>query len=358
MQLHPIEKSETPSSGRGHLFGTNAHWIAAALVVLSLTACGNKDDKKAATQVAARVDSEEISVHQINQVLSRTNTAGATPQTAQAMRKEVLEKLIDQQLAVTQATENKLQRSPEVVAQIEAARREVLARAYIQQLTGGLPKPSAEETKKYYVDHPQLFSERRVFNLQEILVPAAAGAAMKDQLRSQVAAGKSMEEIATFLKSKDVKFGGGSATRAAEQIPLELLAKVHALKDGQTTTIENPQGLTVLRVASSQSAPVAEANALPRIEQFLTNQRAAEAVTRDIKQLRAKAKITYMGDFAQAAGAVDATAPGQPPADATVPITPATPAATASTPAAAAPAAPVADDKAKTAIEKGVAGLK
>ena len=71
---------------------------------------------------------------QINQVLQRANTNGASPEAAKAMGREVLEKLIDQQLAVDQATEAKLQRSPEVVSQIESARREILARAYLQQL--------------------------------------------------------------------------------------------------------------------------------------------------------------------------------------------------------------------------------
>ena len=303
--------------------------LAVSLIALALSACGNKDDKKVATQVAAKVGSEEISVYQINQVLSRTNIANLTPQAAQAMRKDVLEKLIDQQLAVDQATEKKLNRSPDVVAQLEAARREVLARAYIQQLTSALPKPTAEDVKKYFVEHPQLFSERRIFNLQELVVPATAGSAVLDELRSQAANGKSMEELAAFLKSKDVKFGGGGATRAAEQIPLELLSKVHALKDGQTTVFDNPQGLTVLRLVSSQAAAVAEGAALPRIQQFLANQRGAEAVTQDIKQLRAKATITYMGDFVQAT------------------VTPA-PASTQSPKA----------DAGKTAMEKGVAGLK
>ena len=112
---------------------------AVAALALVLAACGKKDEAKVATQVAAKVGSEEISVHQINQVLARTNTANATPQQAQAVRREVLEKLIDQQVAVDQATEQKMHRSPDVVAQIEAARREVLARAYIQQLASALP---------------------------------------------------------------------------------------------------------------------------------------------------------------------------------------------------------------------------
>jgi EpsD family peptidyl-prolyl cis-trans isomerase len=311
----------------------------AVAAAVTLSACGSKEDKKVATQVAAKVGSEEISVHQINQVLSRANTANATPEGAKAMSREVLEKLIDQQLAVDQATESKLHRSPDVVTQIEAARREILTRAYMQQIAAALPKVTPEEAKKYFTDNPQLFSERRIFNVQEIVVPASAG--MAGQFREFVSAGKSMEEVATILKSKDIKFGGGAATRAAEQIPLELLKQLHATKDGQSIVIGAPQTVTLLRVVSSQVAPITEAAALPRIEQFLGNQRATEAVAAKIKELRAAAKITYMGDFVKTED------------------TAATPAEAAPAAAAApAPAAPAAADAGKSAIEKGVAGLK
>jgi EpsD family peptidyl-prolyl cis-trans isomerase len=306
--------------------------FVACMLTLGLTACGNKDEKKVASQVAAKVGTEEISVHQINQVLSRTNTTGVTPQAARAMSREVLEKLIDQQLAVNQATENKLNRSPEVVAQIESTRREILARAYMQQIVAGLPKPAPEDVKKYYVEHPQLFGERRIFNVTEIVAPITPGVA--EQLRGLASSGKSIEEAGAWLKSKDIKFGGGSATRAAEQIPLELLAQIHTLKDGQSIAIQSAQAITLLRVASSQSSPVTEAAATPKIEQFLTNQRANEAVTLNIKKLRADAKLTYLGEFAKTDG-VD-------------------------TVAAAKPAAPAssAEDKTRSALEQGIAGLK
>jgi EpsD family peptidyl-prolyl cis-trans isomerase len=290
--------------------------------LLTLSACDKKDEPKVATQVAAKVGSEEISVHQINQVLSRTNTNGATPEVVKSMSREVLEKLIDQQLAVDQATESKLNRSPEVVAQLEAAKRDILARAYIQSLTSGLAKPSPEDVKKYYAEHPQLFAERRVYNVQEIVAPVAPG--VVDALRAAATSNKPMDQIAADLKAKSIKFNGGSATRAAEQIPLELLPKVHALKDGQSTVFETPQSITLLHLVASQNAPVAEATALPRIEQFLANQRAGEAVSARLKALRASTTVTYMGDFAGTEPKV--------------------------------PVAPVV--KATTAIETGVAGLK
>jgi EpsD family peptidyl-prolyl cis-trans isomerase len=245
-------------------------------------------------------------VHQINQVLSRSNTGGATPEQVKAMSREVLEKLIDQQLAIDQATEKKLHRSPEVVAEIEASRRDILARAYLQSVAAELPKPTADETHKYFADHPQLFSERRIFNVQELQAPASPATA--EQLRSMAAAGKSAEEAAAWLKSKGIRFGGGNATRPAEQIPLEALPKVAALKDGQSVVLETPQGLTFMRVVASQAAPVAEDAAGPRIQQFLANQRAGEAVKANMKQLRDSAKITYMGEFDSTRPAPDAGA--------------------------------------------------
>jgi EpsD family peptidyl-prolyl cis-trans isomerase len=315
-----------------HLPSRFALSILAATLALGLTACGNKSDKKVATQVAAQVDAEEISVHQINQALSRTKTANVTPEAVKAMSRDVLEKLIDQQLAVNQAKETKLDRTPEVISQLEAARLDILARAYVQKIAGALTKPTPEEVKKYYAEHPQLFAERRVYNIQEIVVPAAAGVA-KD-LQGFATSGQPIEAAAAWLTSKDIKFGGGAATRAAEQIPLDLLSKIHTLKDGQSLMIQSPQNVTLLRLASSKQAPVAEAAALPSIEQFLTNQRASEAVTANIKLLRSKAKIAYQGEFTKEAGA--------------------TPEPVAPAPVAAASA----EAKAQVNLEKGVAGLK
>lgn len=308
--------------------------VLAFSLIFGLTACGSKDDKKPATQVAAKVNAEEISVHQINFVLTRSGAGAASPEQATKLRREILEKLVDQQLAVEQAIEKKLDRSPDVIMAIEAARREVLARAYVEQLASTLSKPTAEEAKKYYAEHPPLFAERRVYNLQEIVLPAGPG--VGSTLREMIGTSKSMDDIANWLKSKDIKFAAGNAARPAEQIPLELLPKIHALKDGQALMIETPQNITITRLLASQSAPVTEAAALPRIQQFLGNQRAGEAVAQEMKQLKAKAKITYQGEFASAEGSAPA----------------------AGAPATAAAPAPAEKPAKANTIEKGVAGLK
>ena len=140
---------------------------------------------------------------------------------------------------------------------------------------------------------------------------------------------------------------GGSATRAAEQIPLDLLPKIHALKDGQGLVLENTQSVTAMRLVSSQSSPVTEAAALPRVQQFLGNQRAAEAADRELKSIKAKAKITYMGDFANADAATPAPVKTEPAKVEPAKTEP------AKTLPEKTPAEPV-----SRMIEKGAAGLK
>lgn len=303
--------------------------ILAILLVAGLAACDSKKEGKPVSQVAAKVNSEEISVHQINFVLGRSNVA-IPPEQASLARREVLDKLIDQQLAVEQAIERKLDRTPETVMAIEAGRREILARAYVEQIAARQAKPTTEDAERYIAEHPQLFAERRIFSIRELVLPAASHAA--PALRQMVAAGKSMEDIANWLKEKEIEFVGGSATRSAEQIALGLLPKLHALKDGQALVLEDEHNISVMYLAASQSAPVAAAVALPRVLQFLGNQRIAEGVANDIGQLRGKAKISYQGEFAKD---------------------------TETRPAKAAPATTTAASSPRNAsIEKGIAGIK
>ena len=305
-----------------------------ALACLALTGCGGDDSKSAATQVAAKVGSDEISVHQINDAMSHTNTAGATTQAVASLSREVLEKLIDQQLAVDQAIEDKLQRTPEVVNRLENARREILSQAFIQEIVSKLPKPTPEQIKAYYDAHPALFANRNIFNVLEITAENGPGAV--DLLRSFAGNNKPPEEIAAALREKGIKFNGGAATRSAEQIPLDLLPKVQELKDGQALVLDTPKTVIYLRVVSRQPQPVTEETAGPRIAQFLNNQASNQAVSERIKKLRADTKIEYMGEFKKTAAEVAAAAA-----------------------AAASAAAPAADASApRTGLEKGIPGLK
>jgi EpsD family peptidyl-prolyl cis-trans isomerase len=279
---------------------------AAACAALLLAGCGDKKKDKVASQTAVKVNKEEITVHQINYVLQQQR--GLKPEQAEAASKQILERLIDQELALQKATELKLDRDPRVMQQLEAAKREIVARAYLDKAGDAAGKPSADEIAKYYEANPALFKDRRIYSLQEIAIEAKPEQIA--QLRTQLGSAKSINEFVDYLKANDFRFSGNQAVRPAEQLPLASLNTFAALKDGQALLNATPTGAQVIVLASSRSQPVTLEQATPAIEQFLLNERKREIIAKDVKAMRDGAKIEYVGKYADAAAS--AAAPATP----------------------------------------------
>jgi EpsD family peptidyl-prolyl cis-trans isomerase len=269
-----------------------------------LAGCGDKK-AKTASQTAAKVNKEEITVHQINYVLQQQRNL--RPENTEAASRQALERLIDQELALQKASDLKLDRDPRVVQQMEAAKREIIARAYFDKVGEAAARPTAEDIKKYYTDKPALFSERRIYNLQEIVIDAKPE--QVEGLRAKLGATKSISEFVDYLKANDFRFAGNQAVRAAEQLPLASLDGFAKLKDGQSVFQATPAGAQVIVLAGSRSQPIDLERAKPAIEQFLLNERKRQLIDQDVKDMRSIARIEYVGKFAQAASAPRADAP-------------------------------------------------
>lgn len=294
--------------------------VIALLVTVALSAgCEKKETPKVATQVAARVNDDEITVHQLNFLLARIRSV--TPQSAPQAKRKILDRLIDEQLAKQQAIARKLDRSPNVILAIEAAKTEILARAYLERFAATLDKPTPDEIRKYYSEHPELFAQRRIFTFEEFLFEGK-GHIVAD-LQKQLSKLRSMREIADSLQSRGVKFAAKRSVHAAEQIPLEMLPEVQAMKEGEIKLFDAGDGrFRVIRVVDFKAASVDEATARPRIQQFLLNRRSRDALLEEMKRIRQGAKIEYLGEFASTSAA---TEPGVKP-DANVKAKPEAPA--------------------------------
>jgi EpsD family peptidyl-prolyl cis-trans isomerase len=310
--------------------------LAGICSAVVLTACGNSeaDSSKTPGQVAAKVNSTEISVHQVNYALQRT--PGVTSENSDTVSRQVLERLINQELAIQKAQELKLDRTPSVVQALENARREVLARAYFEKLGDGVAKPTAAEISEFYAKRPALFRERRIFQIQEANVIASATEIQT--LKDRVAASKSPADFFSWLRGSGLKHQVSQGRLAAENLPLDQLDRIAALQDGQGTVITGGPGAKVVMVVSSERAPVDEATARKAIEQFILNDRRRVKVEEDIKAVRSAAKVELVGRFAQS--------PGTPPASTGGTVAPST------TAAASAPSGLSAD-----AVSRGL-GLK
>ena len=268
--------------------------LTVAALVIALAGCGDKKKDKPASQTAAKVNKEEITVHQINFVLQQQRALA--PEQAASASRLILDRLVDQELALQKAQDQKLDRESGVVQQIEASRRDIIARAYLEKIGSGASKPTPVEVKAYYEAHPALFSERRIYNLQELTIQAKPDQVAA--LQARLAASKDVPDFIAYLKANDFKFGANQAVRAAEQLPLSSLDKLAKLQDGQNLFNAGSNGVQVLILAGSRIQPIDAARATPAIEQFILNERKRKLVEDDLKALRGAAKIEYMGDYA------------------------------------------------------------
>ncbi|MFZ2653239.1 MAG: EpsD family peptidyl-prolyl cis-trans isomerase [Burkholderiaceae bacterium] len=278
--------------------------VATACLAVVLAGCGGAATDKAASQVAAKVNKEEISVHQINFVLQQQR--GLKPDQADAVSRQILERLIDQEIAVQKAQELRVDRDARVVQQFEAAKRDIVARAYFDKVGEAAPKPTPEEISKYYEAKPALFKERRIYSLQEVAIEAkpeqVAG------LRAKLETAKSLDEFVAYLKANNFRFAGNQAVRPAEQLPLNLLDTFLKMKDGQAMLVPSANGAQVVMIAGSKSEPMDEARARPAIEQFLLNEAKRKLIESDVKALRVAARVQYVGKFAEGAASAAAAA--------------------------------------------------
>jgi EpsD family peptidyl-prolyl cis-trans isomerase len=295
---------------------------AACLALAALAACGGKISSDN-SEVAAKVNGEPITVAQISAALPRQRASQAD--VADAAGRAMLDRLIETDILAQKAVKAKLDQDPRVVAQLESARRDILARRFVEEVAETGAKPTEQQVQKFFDDRPNLFGQRKLFTLQrlDIQVPDDRRA----EVDAHVSSLKTPAELTDWLKAQNLKFTSRQEQAASEQIPAQLLDKLAALKDGESTVMPSPSGVLAVTRVSAAPAPKTLADARPAIEQFLSIQGKRDAIMNLQKTVKDGAQIEYVGRFAP--GAAPAAAPAVP---ASVSVNSAAPAASQNPP--------------------------
>src|SRR5690606_37345712 len=115
------------------------HGCVLAMSVMLVACGGDKEGGKPAGQSVARVNGEDITVHQLNAELERV------PPGQPVSRKDVLDGLIGRQLLLQQAKKEKADRDPRVLQAIERSKDQILVQHYLQEKIGKPAQPSEAE---------------------------------------------------------------------------------------------------------------------------------------------------------------------------------------------------------------------
>ena len=277
--------------------------LTLACVAMLLAACGRKSEDASAT--LAIVNGEKITQDQLDFAMKQI--AAARPGASAPASANVLESLVEQRLAVQKAEKDKLDRNPGVLQAMEAARKDALARYFIEQFVAKVPKPGADEIKQYYDAHPANFARRNAYVIQKVDARVAADKAGALAAAAQAASGASA--VAGLLRAKADAVNVTESTQPAESLG-PLLSKISTMSAGQTIAVPQPLGLATLTLVDVKPQPLTLAQAQPAIEQMLWTQKKREALQAETKDMRSKARIDYLGKFAP--GTVSAAAASAP----------------------------------------------
>ena len=285
--MNPINKVVTSHSiSRFVIFA-----ISCATVTL-LASC----DKKGAEnngevklgQSIVRVNDDEITIHQLNLELQRANIQPAQQEVAS---KQIVKSLIDRQILVQEAAKAKLDRNPNIMQAVENAKAQILAQAYLESKVPAVT-PTDAEVIAYRSQHPEIFSNRKVYVMDELTFVVDKANVQSVQALSQVA--KTVEDVTAWLDTHQIKYSRANAAHAAETVPKELLEKFTKMVVGDLIFINGNGRTLVGRMSEIKDMPISDADAKPLVERILAGEKRKAAAESEMARLRASAKIEFL----------------------------------------------------------------
>jgi EpsD family peptidyl-prolyl cis-trans isomerase len=275
---------------------------ALVIALIAALAANDRGDGHESDPVAATVNGEKIRIRQLESLLAQSGTGVGEDARAAA---GALERIIDQELLAQKARKAGLERDPRVAEEIEAARRRILGQAWLERVAVGSGREMRDEVERFYRDNPALFRQRRVYRVLE--VSAIAPQEMVAEIRKAASGAASLHDVAAWLEASHVPFNVSTASRPAEQIPMNVLPRVAGMRQGQIAVFATPRGASIVQLLRSSEMPLTERQAAPVIERYLLNRRRADIALAEVARLRAAATIKYLGDY-------PARSAGSPPA--------------------------------------------
>lgn len=233
--------------------------------------------------VVARVNGAAIPGAHLEFLVRRATAAGQadTPE----LRKVLRERLISQEVVAQAAASAGLDQNPAMRAQLELARQELLASAFLAAVTNRNP-PAEDALRKAY-DSIVAAMGRREYRVRHLLLASEAEArAAIDEL----GAGAAFEKVAE--RSRDAptaQRGGELGWVGPEQVVKPFAEAMEKLQKGQTSApVQSQHGWHVIRVEDSRERQIPTfEQARPRLLQQFQRQQAAQIV----RDLVGKAKI-------------------------------------------------------------------
>ncbi len=263
--------------------GASLPGASAALGLLLLAGCHGGNHSQ---DIASGKDFS-LSAGELAQALA--SSPQVSKSNAEAVRDQVLHKLIDEKLLANAATKEGLDHEPATIQTLMAAQRSILARAYAMKLTAGIGAPGEPEIAAYYQANPQIFANRVSADVDEYLFqgPPQATANVIRLFNS----GTPLDRVVAVATQQGVLISRQDATLTSDTVPLDVVAKLDAATVGSNIAFGSNSAMIVAHVNVLRQEPLNLSQAAPLIREKLLQQRKSQVLKKELDRLRAVADV-------------------------------------------------------------------
>lgn len=262
--------------------------LMTSLLLTTLVACSSSDPIGKQTQVVAKVNGDEITVHQINGEMRRLQVPVANPQ---KVAKQMLTSLIDRQLLVQEAQKLNLDRTPEVMQLVDAARAQIYAQAYLARKVSTLGPATEKEVQQFMVEHPEVFSHRKVFTTSDVIFANDAAKVDVNQLQTLVS---NAEELKAWLNSHQIHFEIAEETIPTEALPKEAVSLADQVKVGDLLFMHDDIKVVARSIANIAEVPLTEQQAMDMATKAVNERKRQQLILDELQRLKKLAQIEVL----------------------------------------------------------------
>lgn len=278
---------------------------------LALVACGSNDAAPTG-QVVANVNGEEITTTDLDSELN--GATAPTPEAQKNLQRLALENIINRTILAQAAEAEGLAKGPEYAVIERKAKQAALVELLQRKVGGTIPEPGSEEINDFIAENPSMFANRRVFVVDQIIVPQA-----NQDLAKALQPVKTMAEAQAVLQQRNIKANNTVGVIDALTIPPQAAQQIAALPPGEVFIIPSGPGIRINQVRSSQVDPITGDQAKNIAKELLMRQRTQTAMQSSLAdRIKAgRAKVKYNDAFAppKAPAGAAAGAPAPAPAN-------------------------------------------
>ena len=256
--LQPIRK---PKSNMRHL--------AVVLSVIALAGCGSKDAPSG--QVVATVDGVEITQSELNDELAGRKAPTAEGQ--KQLQTAVLNQIIARALLADAAREQGLDDTPEAAIAKRRAEQGALIQLLEKKFGASSPQVSAEEVSQFVGDNAELFANRRIYIVDQIIVPSPPPALIK-----ALAGLDTIEQIKAELGKYNLATSTAVGSVDALTLPPPVAKQIAALPPSGVFVTPGQGAVRINHIRESQVSPISGADAARVAKEMLVQRRRGQQV--------------------------------------------------------------------------------